>query len=286
MPFAFPDLIERHLVTDAAFGAAYDAVSPEERAVLKTAIARMAASPTKAAPILRHSVTMTRQGVSLHEQNRPAPWALVLWDAAHAGPTRILAALMPAMLAGVPNILVCRVTADESGKTEPSGPFPLPLLTALELAGQELAAECDSGTALHLVNACCEADPHGRLVLLGSAAVLDDAARVAASFGVPAYRNAAPVRIGVAASSFSGPVGDDALRFVHPDADLVSFAGDAAPGGFSAVFCAGDRVADFLGTAPLVLSPGNEGYWAWPALDAGFFRETNTGLSGMTEQSG
>ncbi len=281
MAFGFPSLLEDFLVTDASFGAAYDAVSSEERAVIKTAVARMAAVLESAGHISRHSVTVARQGFTLYKRTRPVPWTMVLWDAAYAGPTRVLAALMPAMLAGVPNILACRVLPGANGKGGKDGPgvFPAPLLAALELAGQELAAECVSGVALDVVEACCEADARGRLVCLGRAAVLDEVCRAAASFGVPAYRMAAPVRIGIAASSFSGPVLNDHLLLAHPDAALVSCEGNAAEGGFSAVFCAEERVADFLGSAPLVLSPGNEGYWIWPGLGVGFFRETSTGIS-------
>ena len=276
MSFAFPILLDDVLVADAAFGAAYDAVSSEERAVIKAAVARMVTVQEKAEALSRHSVTVVRQGFALHERTCPVSWVIVLWDAAYAGPTRVLAALLPAMLAGVPNILACRVGG--------SGAFPAPLLAALELAGQELVAECAPGVALDIVKACCEADGRGRVVCLGQETVFDEVVRLAASFGVPAYHMASPVRIGVAASSFSGSVQDTYLRFVHPDGILVPFEEDAANGTFSAVFCAEEHMMDFLGNAPLILSPGNEGYWAWPGLGTVFFRETSMGLSGVAAE--
>ena len=276
MSFAFPVSLDEFLVADAAFGAAYDAVSPEERAVIKAAVARMAIVQEKAEALSRYSVTMVRQGFTLHERTCPVSWTVVLWDAAYAGPTRVLAALMPAMLAGVPNILACRI-GDH-------GEFPAPLLAALELAGQELVAECAPGVALDIVRACCEADGRGRVVCLGQEAVLGEAVRLAASFGVPAYHMASPVRVGIAASSFSEPMQDTYIRFVHPDGALVPFEEDAVNGIFSAVFCAEEHVVNFLGSAPLILSPGNEGYWAWPGLGTVFFRETSMGLSGVAAE--
>ena len=277
MAFAFPGLIDASLVADAAFGGAYDALAPEERAVIKTAIARMVAGEAPPHDTGVHGVRTLRQGFSLHAATHPAPWALVLWDSAYAGPTRVLAALLPAMLAGVPNILACRVAG--GGRV-----FPRPLLAALELAGQELVADCGPETAATLAARCCGDNAAGRLVLLGRETVFDQIARVAAEHGTPALRYAAPVRIGIAASSFAAPVLDDHLRLAHPDAALVPFEGDAARGQFSAIFCSAESVPAYLGAAPLALCPGNEAYWAWPGLSSGFFRETDLGISGITQE--
>ncbi|MCC8193064.1 MAG: histidinol dehydrogenase [Deltaproteobacteria bacterium] len=273
MAFAFPDRINDRLVPDDVFAEAYDVLTPGERAVIKTAIARMAAVRGVAHSASRRAATDMRQGFSLHESRGPVAWTVVLWDEAYAGPARVLAALVPAMLAGVPDILTCRVVRDGT-------PFPKPVLAALELAGQELAAECGPEDALDLAAHCCGQNARGRLILLGRDAVYADIGRIAAERDTPLLRYGAPVRIGIAASTFAAPVSNDSLRLAHPDAALVPFEGDAAQGAFSAVFCAEAAVPGYLGSAPLVLTPGNEAYWSWPGLSRNFFVETDWAVSG------
>lgn len=270
MAFAFPDMVDARQVADDAFAAAYDSLAAGERAVVKAGIARMAAVAGDAAPVETSSTTCMRQGFYLHEQSRPASWAAIFLDEGFASPARLLAALLPAILAGVPEILVCR-TAD-------GGEFPAPLLAALELAGQETVVQCSPDEILTLLAECCNADSRGRLVFLGGASVFDRAAAMARENGTPVRHFAGPVRIGIAASSFGEPVCNDHLRFAHPDAAFVSFEGDAAKGDFAAVFCANEAVPGFLGSAPLVLTPDNEAFWHWPGVDTAFYRARSLGV--------
>lgn len=275
MAFAFPGTIEPRLVADGAFGEAYDALAAGERSVLKTAIARMAAVQGTADAGEKRSSSAMRQGFRLYEDERPAPWVLVMWDGAYVSPSRVLAALIPAMLAGVSEIMACRVT---DGPGLGAGAFPAPVLAALELGGQELVAACGTEEALALIAHCCGEDSRGRLVFLGADRVFERAARLAAAHGTPCRHMAGPVRIGIATSSFTRPVSTDHLRLAHPDAVFVPFEGGVAEGGFSAVFCAEEAVPDYLGSAPLVLSPGNEAYWHWPDVCRDFFRVTSQGI--------
>lgn len=275
MAFSFPAWLDARLVADSAFGAAYDALTPQQRACIKTGIARMVALEGGGHPAAELSHRSMRQGFSLHAQTGPADWAVVMWDPARAGASRILAALLPAMLAGVPNILACCVAEDGTA-------VPAPILAALELAGQELVAVLPPEDILTLASHCCEsgafAQTTGRLVLLGAHPIFSDAARIAAGRDIPCRRMAAHIRIGVAVSSFTKSAHADDVAFVHPDAALVPFEGDVAGDGFSALFCAPERAAGYLDAAPLVLTPGNEGFWRWPGVDAAFFRETRLGI--------
>lgn len=277
MAFTFPGDCDANLVADAAFAAAYDALAPEERAAVKTAVARMAAIHGTEDAVTGRSSHVMRQGFRLHAASRPASWAMVLWDGAYAGPTRVLAALVPAMLAGVPNVLACRIRRD-------GAPFPGPLLAALELAGQELVMDASPEDAAGFVARCCDTDPRGRLVLLGRDPVFETLSRLAAERGTLALRYAAPVRIGIpAAPPLPGarPASGEALCFAQPDAALVPFEGDAPPEGLAAIFCAEGSAPAYLDAAPLVLCPGNEAYWAWPGLGRDFYRETSHGLDAV-----
>lgn len=280
MEFAFPAVLEVHLVADAAFAAAYDALCPEDRGHLKSSIARtVAAQGYCACPEVsaRSSSQAMRQGFVLYERLAPADWAVFFLDAAYAGPVRVLAALLPAVLAGVPNILVCRVAPQ--GKT---GSFPAPVLAGLELAGQELVAEMSPEEANFFLRACCGLDARGRAVLLGGDACLDVLADVAGKHGLPLRRAAGPVRIGVDEQSLPPGAASlgNVLRFAHPDASFVSHA--TGGGTFSAIYCGENAVPRHLGSAPLVIAPGQETCWEWPDIDVAFFRERSRGFSAGT----
>ncbi|MDR3073476.1 MAG: hypothetical protein LBV01_01965 [Deltaproteobacteria bacterium] len=272
----FPPSLEPHLLPDAAFAGAYDALTPEERAHIKTAIARFIAATASCgcpeAPVAR-SVKTLRQGFCLHEHLRPADWAIIAWDADYAGPTRILAALLPAILAGVPAVLACRVVAEGI-----SSPFPPAVLAALELAGQELVAVCSPQEALALVRASCGMAGSGRIALLGGDESLDRLAEAAREKGAPCRRLGGTVRIGLDSSSLPPALlGAKALRFAHPDAAFVTLP-SAEEGGLSAVFCGREAVSGYMETTPLALTPGQEACWIWPDLDAAFFQEKARGF--------
>ena len=271
MAFAFPCWIDNFLVADDVFAQAYDACSPEQRAVFKTAIARTAAVCGVGDARVFQSQSRMRQGFSCHSLSHPAPWVVLVWDGAYASPARVLAALVPAMLAGVPNILACRVVRDGT-------PFPQSILAALELAGQERVMECRPEDVQTLVAACCGTDARGRLILLGRDDVFGDVSSLAAEMGTLTLRYGAAVRIGLALPSSAEPLSEASLRFAHPDAAFEPFT-ENATGRFSAVFCAPAAVQENLNAAPLVLSPGEEGYWAWNGLSLGFFMETAQGIA-------
>ncbi|WMW66076.1 hypothetical protein [Nitratidesulfovibrio liaohensis] len=126
-------------VDDAAFAAAYEATGDVDRARLKTCIARLhvlyGAAGSAGAVDMREGRTATRwrQGFTSVEHVSPCAWALVCVDAAWASAPRLLAAVLPAVFAGVASVAVLRVGG--------SGQWPAPVLAALELAGQEVVAD-------------------------------------------------------------------------------------------------------------------------------------------------
>lgn len=275
MGFAFPAWVEPRLLPDEAFGGAYDALSIDDRAYIKTAIARMAAVYGSPEVPFSRSVKTMRQGFRLHERVSPATWSLIMWDGSYAGPTRVLAALLPAVLAGVPHIMVCRVAPEDEG-----GGFPPPVLAALELAGQDLALDLTPGEAVNLIAECAESGARGCVAVLGGSEYLTVASRETVSRGLPLRRLMQDVRIGVDLSSLpdlysAPPYGK--LLFAHPDADVLVFR-ESAPAGLSAVFCGEEAASRAIDHAPLVLTPGNEACWVWPDLSMDFFKAKGMAL--------
>lgn len=270
MEFVFPPQFVSRYLTDAYFAEAYDALAPEERAQIKTAIARTIAVLTSCgcpeSGVSSSRKTM-RQGFSFHEHIRPAEWAVIFWDGSYLGWTRILAAILPAILAGVPNIMACRVGAEP-----PSEGMPSAILAAMELAGQELVADMSVEEALSLLDESAGQGFPGRVVLLGADECLDGLAAKASRLGLPVRREATPVRIAVEVGLSSS-----VLQFAHPD--IVFLPHDEMYAPFSAVLCEEAIFDDHIGRAPLVLTPGQEAFWAWQDIGVAFFQEKSQALS-------
>ena len=179
--FSCPDWLEAHALGDAAMGRAYEALGAESRAVLKTCIARLhqiwGESPDRSS-----SLRCPRQGFCLEREDRPAEAAVIVCAADYRHPTAFLAAIMPAVLAGVRVVLPLFVPPVDAGYSHGGGQAPDagrkfalspdreappldPLLAALELAGVEQAYLLDEETALVLLQ---ELQPEtGRLLLVG-----------------------------------------------------------------------------------------------------------------------
>jgi hypothetical protein len=196
-----------------------------------------------------HRLTRSVHGFCTRACNWPADWALVIFDAEYASAPRLLAALMPALLARVPLVLcICA-----------PGPARSELLCALELAGQERIYALDASQSLDLIRGLCARAGQGRLVLLHRGAL--SAHRAAADeAGVPGWEDRRPPVLRIC-----GAEPDAALiKLAHPDAVI---AGDAAP---DAVYCAEPDAAQVQ--APLIFPPGMEGCWLHSSLTPDFFR--------------
>lgn len=275
-------------VDDAAFAAAYEGTGDVDRARLKTCIARLhvlyGAAGGAGTGDMREGRTATRwrQGFTSVEHVSPCAWALVCVDAAWASAPCLLAAVLPAVFAGVASVAVLRVGG--------SGQWPAPVLAALELAGQEVVADVAPEALPALletlaagVGAGGTTGTGGRLLLLGDHS--DQVSVLARAHGVPVWRNAPTPTIGIASrgdaiDEFDCPDGA-ALRAAHPDATFMDVpalpqstacAASSAPlAPLSAVACAPAHASAWLNHAALVLGPGHEWCWMHPGLSPAWF---------------
>lgn len=268
---------------DELFAKAYEAVSPRERACCKLLIARLHVCLGEERLEDDTRYLRLRQGFKLAQSRGSADWTLLLWDAACSSPSRILAALMPAILTGVPHILACQV--GDSPET------PAPVLAALELAGQETAACLTEQQTLNLVRKLAGRGT-GRLALLGDAPWTGEVLSAARAAGIRSWSGGMP-RIAVCPSACvpSGQHGEKEvvlqapdygmLRFAQPDAGIVPLAEPKAEEGarYDCVVCGMPRLRYWLSRTPLVLTPGHEWFWRWPELDREFFMHSRYGFA-------
>ncbi|WP_319584587.1 hypothetical protein [uncultured Pseudodesulfovibrio sp.] len=267
------ELIGESQVDDALFAQAYAESADQERALMKTCIARLynwyGPSKDTACEVARR----WRGGFGSVSRSAPVDVALVLFDDTCVSPARLLAALVPAIACGVPNVLAVRV----DGK----GDWAPPLLTAMELAGQELVADLTGKGVSVLLDKVADAGAKGAVVDLTGRPGLC-AGRNDLAVYCPDFDRSASIFL-----DEPDTFDLDALSFIHPDMEFTVFGAEVPlPDGFvsgsedfqafltsvrNVAFVPADRIGDALGHARLVLGPGQEGCWVWPELLPGFF---------------
>ncbi|MDR3043015.1 MAG: hypothetical protein LBU75_01980 [Desulfovibrio sp.] len=281
-------------VGDAAFAAAYEATGDVDRARLKTCIARLhvlQGGGGAAGDVLEGRVGRTatrwRQGFTSIEHAAPCVWALICVDATWPSAPRLLAAVLPALFAGVGGVAVLRVGG--------SGQWPASVLAALELAGQEVVADVAPEALPALLEGLSangglagRDGAGGRLVLLGDHP--DGISARARSLGVSVWRDGPAPVIGIVEDADAIAPDDrlnvPALRSAHPDATFLDIpaapSGATAPGfvpqstlppllPLTAIACAPDQASGWLDHAALVLGPGHEWCWMHPGLSPVWF---------------
>ena len=252
MNFFVPELppwLAEYLVSDSELERAYKSTVSGLRALCKHTLAVQHAFFGEAPDWEERNLLRTAHGFRVRVCDRPADWTLVFFAAEYASAPRLLAALMPALLARVPLVL-CVCTP---------GPARPELLCALELAGQEQIYVLDESQSLALVSSLTAQPGQGRLVLLHRGTL--SALRAAAyETGVPCWEERRAPVLRVCSSELDVAL----IRLAHPDA---ASEGNAAP---DAMYCSGPDAAHVQ--IPLVLPSGMEGCWFHPSLTPDFFR--------------
>lgn len=263
-------------VDDTAFAAAYEATGDVDRARLKTCIARLHVLYGQPGDVREgRGVTSWRQGFVSMERATPCAWALVCVDGAWTSAPRLLAALLPALFAGVGCVAVLR--------TGGTGAWPARVLAALELAGQEVVADVDSAALSGVLDALAAGDGAGgragRLLLLGQHP--EELSAHARALGVEVWRDGPAPAIGIVSGDENIDSTDrldvTALRAAHPDATFMDVP--ATPHGapsaplapLTAVACGPRHAPAWLAHAGLVLGPGHEWCWMHPGLSPAWF---------------
>lgn len=249
-------------VEDEAFATAYDAVDASLRARLKTNIA-LHHSIFGTAPSLqiRHT-ERANAGFVMSERRRSVSWAILVLTEHFASGPRLIAALMPALLAGVSDVQVIRLVSKESEESGQQSPWPHELLAALELAGQEQVVSAELADVVNYVKSQSSC---GRVVLLGED--VQAQAQLAHAMAHMGHVNFwaeghAPRMYVESGQDFD----TDLIRWAHPDCILYAEPIEQADAIFSE-----DMSVSPCAHAPLVLQKGCEALWMYTALRPEFF---------------
>lgn len=279
--WSWPEWLEPHLVSDSRFARAYGALADDRRALLKGVIARhFVQNPP--AHALRQDVEERFGLFSRHVRKTPAPFVIILVDRDIEAPALFLAALMPALCARVPEILVCRL----GKKSDASDAF----LTSCELAGQEKVAALGPMLLQRLLAECAATGEPGVVLYPDTASFRHILAQPALCESVDA---SALRLVGLRPPRACGLWRDEASQFPPLDVALLygllnfDIAGIAPGGGGKrdeaawSAFCATARDLDlvpqsrlgqgFQGRASVCVSESCLGEWHWPEIGQDLF---------------
>jgi hypothetical protein len=278
--FSFPDWISEFVPDDALFARAYNDIADRDRAWIKSGIARLYDWYGPRKDVGGEISRRWRAGFDTRLVYDAVDFSVILFDGSLLSPSRLLAALIPAIAGGVENVLAVRVSN--------GSPWRKAILTGLELAGQELVADMTELQARKLFNELRETNLPGAVTVLGPRAAviktneLQAASRI--SFWRPRYTRAAAIWM-----DDETTFDLEALAFIHPDivfsvfgvepslpADNFSYEGDGFESFLDAImdvaYVPAERVPLAQKKAKIVLGPGQEGGWVWPDLHPEHFQ--------------
>ncbi len=255
-----PDWLDGCRVPDSECAGAYEAMPARRRALLKKQIAALHALWGAG---LEAGTTLERRlssGLTIRERREPADWALFLMSGDFRSAPCLVAAVLPALLAGVFRILPCVL---RKGKEPPAAPE---VLAALDLLGQDQVFQLSEAQAAELLDGLIQAGrpDSGRLVLLGGAA-----AALAGRASPPRRDYSRRLKLGL--DKQAGPDAD-LLGWAYPGALFADLPEDGRfPADLDAIFGRVDTCGTGSWPAPAVYGPGCEALWRWPDCGPDFF---------------
>lgn len=254
---------------------AYGELAPELRAHLKSQIA-----------LLHHCLSERaawgeeRQpwlGRCLLRRDEPLDWVLVGIAPGYASGPGLLAALMPAILAGCASegrgIVICRLSkeAPDQVSDEAAGELPLALSAALELIGAEQIFALNPAEFAALQEELAGQSARGRALLLGEAGLAPQMSRTVL-----------PGRPRLLLDPDCG-ADSELLRWAQPGAEIVTAGPGETPGKAPAFALLSDRPQAYGVKPDLWLAPGSEAFWLWPELTVSSFRARRAGIGFLPE---
>lgn len=285
----WPTWLQDIRLSDDALAEAYEQSPAAHRALVKQCLALLHALWGESCEEESTRRVDKARGFCATRQSRPAPWALFVVSAEYNAPTRLAAALMPALLARVPHVAVLCVGGMPSVGTR----------IALELAGiqdifcpstisevedclhelvQNTASprEADQPKGSPPPKASPPKDSRGCVALLHHNAppcsALTRVARTAKALHLPLWEEAS-------APCIMDATGQELVAVCHPDMNTSSTTGsttkpptDTIAPPLSAVFGLPAKETAQTRLAPLRIAQGLEGFWLHPTLEPSFFR--------------
>lgn len=259
---------------DEKQAAAYEACPSDFRAGLKTAIAFAFHLWGESASCFETRLENSHSGFAHTLSCRPAAWTLALLSPNYISPARFIAAILPAIMAGVGKILIASLN------TAPSSA----LCAAIELAGLEDIFILPSGTddIPRLIRELHAQHSDGRILLFPSAANEESGFPIARQTAnelklrlwqddtVPRLSITPPAGKNGADEKHEQTLRRDIVTWAHGDAEILDYAECGIAAHFGQEYT--DVFPDPQAPPPLSFGPGLEACWIHPLLNPEYFR--------------
>ena len=290
----FPIGVDAWRVSDAAFARAYAVTGDRGRALIKSCIAGLYQAWRPGSAASTSTTERFLDGQVRIEGLTPRPWFALAIGPDVASPSQLVAAIMPALVSRIPQVLVFRPKARTG--------WPPALLTALELCGVEQVFSPSMGNFKHCLKTlgepgspCCPGGGGGVACLASRTLwervremVPDNCAahwlappKSAALYAGPgaewdrealAFAQAGLRLVEYGSSSLSqGSAGRMPLGDMPPDACASGLASPDGPGTDRRPWVAYAPAAMAPTDASLILAPGREALWDWPDMPRELF---------------
>ena len=260
---------------DEKQAAAYEACPSDFRAGLKTAIAFAFRLWGESASSFDTRLENSHTGFVHTLSSRPAAWLFALLSPDYLSPARFIAAILPAILAGVGRIIITSLD---------TAPSPA-LCAAIELAGLEdfFILPSNTGDVPRLLRELHAQNSDGRVLLFPSATNEDSglsvARQTAGILKLQLWQDDTAPRLSItrtadekgAREKHENVLRRDIITWAHGDAQIL----DREECGIAAHFVQEhpDGFPDASGTcSPLFFGPGLETCWIHPLLKPEYFR--------------
>lgn len=260
----WPTWLERCRLDDAQAAQAYAVHTDRQRACLKTAIAFQfhlwGESPRREVRGADNPIS----GFCHTLRHAPLAWAAAVLVPEHRSPARLLAALVPAILAGVERVIILSPGALPSRRN----------LLALELGGFQDVFVPDADEPGMLLDSPLGSRPGILLTLPTAASPLTNWEHEAAARGIPVWKDAPCPDLGLEFSRRDpeGAQRADLLAWCHGDAAVHDPQRTDRPR-LRAVYTAPSfQGLENLDDGQTAFKPGMEGCWVHPDLSPALFR--------------
>lgn len=259
--FSFPEWVSDFQVDDELFGQAYEETPAQFRAWLKKTIAQLWVSGGSDNPCELVEKKIWQSDFSIEKKETPADAAILVFDQGSVSSVRILAALVPALISGVKNILAVFVGEGEITRS---------VLAAFELSGQEKVVVLDTESLEKMLKYCLESRSVTVLLDLRSCSK-----PIKYSDQMKLWRSPAVSQIAICSDNYEEI--QEIVSFAHPDLEIIKCSVSDVENFYAAIVPDG---TDFLTCkAQLLLGHGQEGCWMWHNLSQRLFKNVSLFLT-------
>lgn len=271
-----PSGLEHNQIPDECLAYGYEMTPPQQRVWIKTTLALGGVLYDTHPGDILYSQEHNASGFQVKKFLSPVCWTIILLDKDYASAPRLAAAIMPARLAGVENIIAVWTNQNNISATI----LPSNLLATLELAGIIHSLTLTHDELLILIHHLIQLG-HGRILYFSDRN--SPSAPLNTFTSIPIWKERYTYRLAIESNT---TIDTEILSWAHPDSCLEELSEkpyiENPP---EALYCSVEQKNSYLSHgAQRIFHPGLEAYWVHPTLSTSFFLDTTWDISLLNQK--